>query len=618
MTGRDPYTGAMNAFWRLARRMLRYRAALVAAMVFALLSAGGLGVGLVTLSPMLEIILQGGEDSNLRAQAIAFNADSPPVEIPAWVIDRLPVDPFHGVVLIIVVLLVLTVLGATANFCHEYLAVTVATRAAARIRQEAFGAAIHLPLSAVITRGPAEFVARIIRDTVELQRGFMILTSRTVAQVTKGAAAFIAAIVIDWRLTIAALVVAPPLAVLLRKLGKRIRRGTRGALEAQEDLLRVATESLQGLRTVKTARGEWAVGAKFRAANRAAVRGELRVRTARALAGPLIEALAVVVIAMLALIAAREILLGRLSVDRFVLALGALGIAGASFKPLTGFINEIQAASAPAARLESFIDLPPEASGEATVLLPRHHESIVFENVRVRYPGASEDALRGVDLHIRQGEMVAFVGPNGCGKTTLLSLVPRLLVPTTGRVLVDGCDLATVRLGSLRRQIGFVTQETTLFRGTIASNIAFGMRGVTRDAIMNAARLAHADAFIRALPEGYDATIAEHGASLSGGQRQRLSIARAILRDPAILILDEATSQIDAESERQINGAIATFRQGRTVLVIAHRLSTVLAADRIVVMERGRVIDDGTHGELLERCPLYRRIAGGELVGAAT
>jgi ABC-type multidrug transport system fused ATPase/permease subunit len=208
---------------------------------------------------------------------------------------------------------------------------------------------------------------------------------------------------------------------------------------------------------------------------------------------------------------------------------------------------------------------------------------------------------------------MAVVGPNGCGKTTLLALLPRLFDPTAGTVSIDGHDLRDVRLESLRNQIGVVTQETVLFRGTIRENITFGLE-VDDEAVRVAAELSHARPFIEAMPLGYDSPVAELGTSLSGGQRQRIAIARALLRAPSLLILDEATSQIDAESEEQINLAIADFRSGRTLLVIAHRLSTVLAADRIAVMDEGRVVDIGIHSELLGRCDVYRRLAQTQLM----
>lgn len=605
----------LPGFSHFAARMLRHRGLLGGALVFSILSAGGLAAGLLVVGQMLGILLKPGDEATglrglaldwLTRQGAAVGSLEPWLRAMA---ERLPADPFASVVLLFAGIALLTVFGATANFLHQWCSLTLATRTTAAIRLEAFRHAVHLPLGVVVRRGPAELVSRINKDSVELQRGFVALTSKALAQVTKGVAAFAAAIYFDWRLTLVAIVLAPPIAAILRKFGKRIRRGTRGAMKAQEDLLRRSNEALQGIRTVKTANAERRMVARFGQANRAALREELAVRTARAASSPIVETFAVFAILALALVAAHEILAGRLAIERFLLALGALAVAGGSFKPLTGLVNDMQAAEAPAERLLEVMRLPVEGRRERSLpAFPRHRREIAFDGVGYRYAPEAPPALRSVTFSVRHGESVAIVGPNGCGKTTLVSLLPRLMDPTEGSVLLDGIDLRAGSLRSLRRQVGVVTQESVLIADTVAENIRFGLGGVDRAAIEEAARRGHADEFIRRLPKGYDTEVSEQGASLSGGQRQRIAIARAILRDPSILILDEATSQIDAESEAEINRAIREFAVGRTVLVVAHRLSTMLAADRIVVLDGGRLVDHGTHERLLERCEVYRRL----------
>jgi len=344
----------------------------------------------------------------------------------------------------------------------------------------------------------------------------------------------------------------------------------------------------------------------------------LRARTARALSSPLVETTSVFVLGGLAIVATKAVQDGEITGSQMVLALMALGISGAALRPLTGIVNDVQASTAAAERIAGLIRSPVEPGLDRGLpRLDRHRRDLRFASVTVTYPGADEPAIDGVDLTIDHGETVAFVGPNGSGKTTILSLVPRLFDPDPdgGSVLVDGTDIRTVAVRSLRRQIGVVAQETVLFSGTIADNVAYGVRGASPEAIERACRRARAWDFIDARG-GLETPVGEAGLTLSGGQRQRLAIARAILRDPAILILDEATSMIDAESEAAINEALTELRAGRTTLIVAHRLSTVLAADRIVVMDRGRVVDRGAHTELLERCAVYKRLAEHQLVTA--
>lgn len=612
----------MRPFWQYAMRMKRYPASLGIAMALALVSAGSLGAGLLGLQPVLKLVL-GEKDKPIPqtfGEVVArWNealADKH-IAIPQWVVDTLPEGKMTAPILVFGLLGILTLIGAVANFGHVYMSLTVVNRTLADVRRDVFGKVLRLPLQEVVRTGPTDVVNRIIVDSWNLSTGFSTLISKAVADATKGAVAVVVAFAMDWRISLVAVVAAPLIATVIRKLGSRIRRATRRVLEHQADVSRTALESLQGFRVVKVHTTEGRQLAAFDASNREFLRDLNKVRTARALASPLVEFIAIVAIGIMALVAIKAIFDGNLDRDTMIVVLGALGMAGASLRPLTGLVNDIQQSSAAADRLWELESAMPEPGHDPKLpVMPPHGASVEFKDVALTYPGGNRRALDGVSLTVKFGETVAFVGPNGCGKTTLLSLIPRIFDPASGEVLIDGVDVRKFSVESVRKQIGVVTQETVLFRGTIGENVAYGMEGASREAIENAAKQARAHEFIVAKAGGYDEAVAEQGLSMSGGQRQRLAIARAILREPRILILDEATSMIDAESEARIAEALAEFKRGRTCLIVAHRLSTVLAADRIVVMDHGRVVDIGKHGELLERCALYRSLAENQGLGA--
>ncbi len=601
----------MAPFWHLAKRLLDRRGMLTAAVLLAFLSAAGLGVGLLALGPMLEQILHPEAGHGLRQIAEQANQGDGFWHVPDAIVAILPEGRFNGVLLLIVLIWCLTVVGATANFLHQYLSQTLATVTIAGIRRELFVHVLRLPLSGVVRRGSSEYVSRIIRDAAALESGFVGLLGKSVAHISKGLAALVVAFIFDWKIVLVAIVVGPILGIVLRKISKRIRRGAHGSLAAQQDLLRLSGERVQGLRAVKTSTAEPTAIEQFDEANDRVVRFELKMRTAKAMSSPIMETLAILVLGALALLAANSILKGDLPFERFLLSIGALAVAGASFRPLAAIINDISAAAAPAGRILDVLGEPAEPEDGSA--LPRHAQTVSIESVSYTYPGAERPSVDDATLSVAYGTHVAVVGPNGSGKTTLLSLIPRLLTPNRGVVRIDGVDVSTASLKSVRGQIGVVTQESFIVRGSIAENIGLGTPDATRDDIVAAAQASHAASFIADLPDGYDTMVSEHGASLSGGQRQRLSIARALLRKPALLILDEATSQVDSESEAAIAEAIRGIRNC-TVLVIAHRLATVLDCDRIVVMDEGRIVDVGPHEALLGRCALYERLIRTQLV----
>ena len=584
---------------------------LVAAITFAFISAAGLGIGLLSLGPVLEQILHPENGMGLRAIAENANSNGGWIHIPEAIVGVLPEKQFDGVLLLIILIWCLTIFGATANFLHQYISQTLATVTIAGIRRELFLHVLHLPLTRVVRQGSSEYLSRIIRDSAALESGFVGLLGKSIAQLSKGIVALAVAVVFDWKIVVVAIVVAPVLGVVLRKISKTIRRGARGSLEAQQDLLRLSSERVQGLRAVKTSTAENLAAAQFDEANARVVKHELRMRTAKAMSSPIMETLAIFVLGALALLAVNSILKGSLPFERFLLSIGSLAVAGASFRPLAAIINDISAASAPARRILDVLAEATESGGDKK--LSRHAHSLEFCGVTYTYPGGESPAVIAADLTVQFSEHVAVVGPNGSGKTTLLGMVPRLLEPDSGAILLDGVSIAESQLPSLRGQMGVVTQEPFIVNGTIAENISLGHPGASQAEIEAAAAASHAAEFIEALPDRYQTVVAEHGASLSGGQRQRISIARALLRKPSLLILDEATSQVDSESEAAIADAIRGIRNC-TVLVIAHRLATVLDCNRIVVMDGGRIVDVGPHAELLERCDLYSRLIRTQLV----
>ncbi len=614
--------GHSKAFWGFATLMLRRRWCALWAVVFAFVSAASLGAALVVLQVVLEGVLS-DEPRGLRAwsgEIDGWLATNLGVTLPPSVLNALPAEPYPSVVWTMVALGVLTVFGGVANFLHAYLSMTVSVDAVGDVRRRAFHRLLHVPLATVIHDRSSDLVSRVVQDTNVLTQAFTALTSKAMANVTKGGAALAAAFVISWRLSLVTLVAAPVLAVVIRKLGKRIRRAARGAMHGQAQMLGLAGEVMQGFRVVKVYGGERREIGRFSKVNHEVMRQQKRARTARALASPVTEVIAFVAMGALALMGVKAIFDGVLTRTEFFAALGALGFAASSLKPLNGIVQTIQTGYAAAERLKKVIEMPmeDEVHERRKPAVGRLRDRIGFEGVRFAYTGGDE-ALRGINLEVERGTTVAFVGPNGSGKTTLLSLVPRLFEPTEGRVTLDGVDVRDVSLRSLRSQIGVVTQEVVLFYGTIADNIAYARPDATRDEIEEAGRRAGADGFIQKMPGGYDAMVGDQGLTLSGGQRQRISIARAILRDPAILIMDEATSMIDAESEARITEAITSFAragEGRTCLIVAHRLSTVVNADRIVVLDAGRIIDDGTHAELAERCAVYQQLVKHQLAPA--
>ncbi len=452
-----------------------------------------------------------------------------------------------------------------------------------------------------------ELMSRLLSDAEQIQSAF----GSRLADFVQGSLTMVLVLVyvfsLNFRLATAVLVVAPLLVVPIVANFRTLRRAGLSARERIGEMGALLGETLRGHRLIKTYAMEDFEAERFDAANRRYFAASRQTMRLQALNSPLMEILAGVGLSLVFVYAAGQIRAGQMTVGGLLSFLAAIMMLYKPLKDVTKTNIVLQVALAAAERLFDVIDGENDiAERPGAPDLPPFSRNLRYEGVGFAY--GAEPVLSGVNLTIGRGETVALVGPSGAGKTTLVNLLPRLYDPTAGRVTFDGVDLREATLRSLRRQIGLVTQETILFDTSVRENIAYGERAPSEERVRAAARAACADEFIERLPQGYDAPVGESGARLSGGQRQRLAIARAIYKDAPILILDEATSQLDAESEALVARALSNLMKGRTTLVIAHRLSTVRRADRIVVLEGGRIVEEGSHAELLTRRGLYRRL----------
>ena len=541
--------------------------------------------------------------------------------LQANVINHLPTDRFQTFVLIVIALIVSIALKGIFEFIQETLVGVVVHRTLFDFRNLFFRSAIHQDVHQLGEAGTTELMSRITNDMEQLGNGMKMLFGRVMLEPLKMLGCVVGACVISWQLTFMFVVVVLVAVITLNKVSRSIKKAARRVLERMSTLYKVLKESFDGLKLVKAFARESHERRRFRAANMDYYKRTIRVIRIDSAVGPLLETLGVTAVS-LALVAGAYLVLEKqthifgirmiddpLGFEALITLYMFLATIADPVRKLSSVYTKMQSGMAAADRIYALHDrvpsIRPNADGPR---LPAFAERIEFRNVCFSYhPGQS--VLNDVNLTVLAGETVAFVGPNGCGKSTLLGLLPRFYDPDHGSVIVDGVPLHEANLRSLRKQLGVVTQDTVLFDDTIANNIAYGKPGATPDEVEAAAKKAHAHEFIVTLTAGYQTRTGDMAASkLSGGQKQRIALARAILRDPRILILDEFTSQIDGESEAKIHEALREFVVGRTTFLITHRRSTLELASRIVVMEEGRIQAIGTHSELLLSSPTYRRL----------
>ncbi|MGC4099072.1 MAG: lipid A export permease/ATP-binding protein MsbA [Nitrospira sp.] len=500
-------------------------------------------------------------------------------------------------------------LKAVFGYGVGYLMAYVGNRVVADIRQELFQRIMRLSVGYHDTNTSGRLVSRVVNDVGMMANA----ASSVIKDIFQNGLTFLAMVGVilyqNWRLAAISLVVIPLSALMMVRVGKRLKRLATSGQEQMGDMASTLQETFAGIRVVKAFGREEAEAERFKERNQVFLSTTLKSNQVWSLGHSHMEIVGVIGIAFIIWYGGYLVIHEAMTPGAFFSFMAAMLMAYTPIKKLSGANNLIQQALASAERVFDVLDLETEQShNRGTVPLVGINRAIEFQGVSLRYASQTAPALTDVDLTIKPGEVVALVGSSGSGKTTLVSLLPRFYEPTEGRISIDGIPLPSYELHSLRAHIGIVSQEIVLFDDTVRNNIAFGKTGAGQADVEQAAKLAYAHDFILRLPEGYGTVIGERGLKLSGGERQRLAIARALLRDPPLLILDEATSALDTESERIVQLALGNLMKNRTTLVIAHRLSTIQNADRIIVLDRGTIVEAGSHDELLRQGGVYRRL----------
>ena len=511
----------------------------------------------------------------------------------------------NSIILICLAIPAIMTVRSLCSFGNTYCMQWVSNKVVTDIRGQVFSKMVRHSMDFFNKMRSGFLISRITNETRVVQMALTAVSSDIFKQPITIVGAITVLFLMDWKFTLVTLILFPTCLLPLRIYGRRARKALRGQFEGMGEMVVTMQETFAGIRVIKSFAREAHQEKEFKRSNQLQFSQMMRIIRSMEATGPLVETIAAVGIGLALL----YVYAANLSAGRFFGLITGIFILYDPIKTLSKIQLVMQQSIAATTAIFALLDSEPTVQDAPNAaVLSSSQGRIDFENVTFRYANTVTDAISNLTLRIQPGKTHALVGASGAGKSTILSLILRLYDPTSGAVKIDGHDLRSITQKSLRERIGLVTQETFLFHDTISNNIRFGRLDATPDEVHEAARAAYAHDFIMAQPKGYETVIGDKGCLLSGGQQQRLAIARAVLKNAPILLLDEATSSLDSESEQQIQKALAKLATGRTVIAIAHRLSTVLSADQIIVMDSGRIKEIGTHAELLEKSGYYRRL----------
>jgi subfamily B ATP-binding cassette protein MsbA len=593
----------MKDLLHLLRYARPYSQRTVAAVVLMAIVGACHGLVAVLIEPVFDRVLN---PQSPEAPVLLYKA---PFLGAVYLDDLLPAAIHNVWTMVAVGILGAFILKGLCDFWGNYLVNYVGFAAVRDLRNDVYETVLYQSPAFFQKQHTGRLISTLISDIEKIQLAFSHILADFLRQIFIAVALLWVLLQTDWKLAAVSLTVLPFVLLPTSRIGRLIRTTSRRAQDDLADMTQILQETISGNRVVKAFGMESFEIGRFREAAARLLRSNLRYVRQQALASPLIEIFGAVTIIALLTYVRDQVKAEQMTAGQFTTFVVALLMLYQPVKRLNGIYNIFQQALGSGQRVLEYTSHPhdvPEAS-DASEMVP-FSRSVEFQGVSFRYPDSSHPALREVTFEVKAGEVVAIVGASGAGKTTLTNLLPRFFDAGEGRILIDGRDIRTLTLKSLRDQIAIVTQETFLFDDTVANNIAYGRPDIPRRAVEDAARAAIAAEFIEQMPQGYETHLGERGQRLSGGQRQRIAIARAVLKNAPILILDEATSHLDSESERLVQKALGNLMQGRTVIVSAHRLSTIRSADKIVVLEAGKIVDIGKHDGLLRTCPRYRRL----------